>query len=107
MLENLGRITNTNLSYLLQSLNKSSMVSGCSIIPFSWLNNWNAGTQKAWKKFSGNQGWRRLDEHDHKTILKMFTILSFLSEGKEVHETTYCCDKKLTTRQSTVLRATT
>ena len=32
----------------------------------------------------------------------MFTILSFLSEGKEVHETTYCCDEKLTTRQSTV-----
>ena len=31
----------------------------------------------------------------------MFNILSFLSEGKEVQGTTYCCDEKLTTRQST------
>ena len=35
--------------YLPHNLNKSSIVSGCSIIPFSWLKSWNAGPQKAWK----------------------------------------------------------
>ena len=59
------------------------MVSGCSIIPFSWLNNWNAGTQKAWKKFSGNQGWRRLDEHDHKAISKCSTFWVFSERVKK------------------------
>ena len=32
----------------------------------------------------------------------MFTSLSFFTEGKQVNGATYCCDGKLTTRQSTV-----